>query len=119
MNTIQNIQQLADGREQITTRKEYTEEEISFFNQEFVENSLNIEKINEDIKELNGPKNDLKNINKNLLNKIRMGFEENTLDAFYIDDLTHRKYYDSEGNLVKERNLRPNEKKQLRMAINQ
>ena len=117
--SLNNIAHIADGREEVVIRKVYTEEEMNFFNQEFVENSLKIEKIEEEIKQVKQPKIDIMKVNKDLLSKIKNGFEEETIDAFYIDELTDRKYYDSEGNLVKERKLRPNEKKQLRLAINQ
>ena len=112
MEFIQNIQALADGREQISIRKEFSDEEKNAMQEQHVKNAIRIKNLNEEVKAINDSKRVISKESSKIVEKIQLGFIDDDVDCFYIDNHSEgsRKYYDSYGNLVNSRKLRPDER---------
>ena len=121
LRAITNIAAQADGVEDIRVRTDFSENEISQFNSEHMKNAIKIGKIKEDIKDLNKDIKEITKTNKELVSKVILGFSDEDIKAHYIDDQFDgvRNYYNDYGEIVHTRKLRPEEKSQLKLAMNQ
>ena len=124
MDNIQNIKAISDGREEITSRVEYSKDEIDEINDLHMQNAKQIKKLADEVKEINKQKKTISDENLKLVIKSELGFEDTTVDAYYVNDYDNgvRNYFDEYGTFIKERRLEPKERKQptlYRNAINQ
>lgn len=121
MKAVSNIAVQADGMEEIRVRTDFSENEISQFNSEHMRNAIKVGKIKDEIKDLNKDIKEINKTNKTLVDKVILGFSDEDIKAYYIDDQFEgvRNYYNEYGEIVQTRKLRPEEKSQLKLAMNQ
>lgn len=121
MHLVSNIAAQADGMEEIRVRTDFSDSQISQFNSEHMKNAIKIGKIKDEIKDLNKEIKEITKTNKDLISKVILGFSDEEIKAYYIDNQFEgvREYYNETGVKVHSRKLRPEEKSQLKLAINQ
>lgn len=117
-----NIASIADGREEITIRNSYSEEQINEFNLNHMNNAIKIAELKDEIAALNKAKKELSNKNNEIVETVKAGYADEKCDAFYINDFVEntREYYDRQGMLIKTRPLAPSERnsQQLKFVSN-
>lgn len=110
MRDKKDIQSLADGRENISLRKDFSVEELNTDKDSIYNNMQEIRKINKQKAELQKQIKELAKTNENLFDKVGKGFTDEETNAYYIDTETEREYYTNNGEFIKSRSLRPAER---------
>lgn len=119
LNALKNN---ADKIEQTTYEKELTQEELDAKREEFVDNSITVSKLEDELaekkKEFKNKIEPLKLINRSLQHEVKTKKKEVKGHLFHMAN--HRdsmmETYDESGELVSSRRLRPDEK-QVRMQV--
>lgn len=112
MNQIPNIQHLADGKEIISLRKEFSVEELNNDKDVLYQNMQEIRKLAKQKAALTKVQAEIKKTNEALFEKVGLGFIDEDTPAYYINNLetNQREYYNEQGEFLKQRPLRPTEK---------
>lgn len=119
---INNLRNNADKVEQTTYEKELTQEELDAKREEFVDNDIQIAKLED---ELNEKKAEFKSkiepikiVNRSLRQEVKTKKKEVKGHLFHMANHTDSmmETYDETGELVSSRRLRPDEK-QVRMQV--
>lgn len=112
--SISNIRTMCDGQEKIITKTEYNPDEIRSWEIKSFENIKISRAIKRQVRELNAQIKNYTSENEALFDKLELGYKEETVDAFYIDnyDTNMREYYNDMGELIQERALKHSEKRQ-------
>lgn len=112
----------ADKIEQTTYEKELTEEELIAKREQFVDNSIAVSKLEDELsekkKEFKSKIDPLKLINRSLQYEVKTKKSEVKGTLFHManHDSGYMETYDEAGELVSSRRLRPDEK-QIRMTV--
>lgn len=116
---IPNISVQADGRENIYLQNELSEPQKAELNEQHMLNAIEVERLNDRIAELNTEKRVFAKKNHEILLQARLGYSEENIDAFYIDNFDDgtRQYYNTSGFFVHERNLKPSEIQQNKLKF--
>jgi hypothetical protein len=112
----------ADKIEQTTYEKELTQEELDAKREEFVDNSIAVSKLEDELaekkKEYKNKIEPLKLINRGLQHEVKTKKKEVKGQLFHMANHTDSmmETYDETGEMVSSRRLRPDEK-QVRMKV--
>jgi hypothetical protein len=116
LERLQNLRDVADKVEKFNYPRELSQGELEELKNELAQNHITIDNQDQVLKShkeaYNASVKPLKELNKDILRKVRAGVEDVVEDVYLLKDLEEEKmgYYSKDGKLVFERSLKPEEK---------
>lgn len=116
LERLQQLKDVADKVEKFNYPRELSQGELEELKNELAQNHITIDNQDQVLKthkeDYNASVKPLKELNKDILRKVRAGVEDAVEDVYLLKDLEEEKmgYYSKDGKLVFERSLKPEEK---------
>lgn len=116
LERLQQLKDVADKVEKFNYPRELSQGELEELKNELAQNHITIDNQDQVLKthkeDYNAAVKPLRELNKDILRKVRTGVEDVVEDVYLLKDLEEEKmgYYSKDGKLVFERSLKPEEK---------